>query len=443
MSCVRCIVGLKLLAFTPHRANPHSCFTDYVKSVTASIGAPSRYERGTMTILVSATASDIEHPDAELVGRATSLVPLIREYAAQGSEARRVAPEVVKALEEADLFRLLVPKRYGGHGATMRTAVDAVAELARGDGSTAWVAALLVTGTGFATTFSEQAQEDVFGANPRAKVCGVFSPGSKTERVDGGYLISGRWPYASGSFAADWATVGVLVGGGDMALALVPAEAFTIEPTWFVTGMKGSGSDTIVVEDHFVPEHRVQRFQDMVQANYLTPYKDERMASIAFTSVAAAILVAAQIGLGRHALEITRAKLPGKPVAYTSFEQAKLSSTHQIGVANAATKLHLAELALNQMCLDIDRAAAERRLPALETRARIRNDTGVVAELVTQAIDALLTANGAGSFAEANVLSRIWRDSEIAARHAYVSAEVGKESYGRVLLGNDEPTTIL
>ncbi|GHB59199.1 acyl-CoA dehydrogenase [Streptomyces umbrinus] len=396
-----------------------------------------------MTMPSSAALSDLETSDAELVGRATGLVPLIREYATQGSEARRVAPEVVKALEDADIFRLLVPKRHGGHGTTLRTAVDAMVEVARGDGSTGWIASLLTVGTGFTSNASDQAQEEVFGANPKAKVCGIFTPGSKSERIDGGYLVSGRWPYASGSFAADWGSLGITLEGGEMALALIPAEAWTIEPTWFVAGMKGTGSDTIVVDDHFVPDHRIQPVKDMFEGRFLTPYTDERMASMAFNAVAAAILVAPQIGLGRHALEITRAKLPHKPVAYTCYPEARLSPTHQFGVANAATKLHLAELTLNRICLDIDRAAAERRMPDLETRARIRNDTGVVAELVTGAIDTLLTANGAGSFAEVNVLNRIWRDSETAARHALVTPEIGKEAYGRVLLGNEEPTIAL
>ncbi|GAA4024886.1 acyl-CoA dehydrogenase family protein [Streptomyces plumbiresistens] len=254
-----------------------------------------------------AAPSDFDSLDAELVGRATAMVPLIREYAAQGSEARRVVPEVMKALEDAGVFRLLVPKRYGGHEATLRTTVEAVTEVARGDGSTGWIAALMTVATGFAATFSEQAQEEVFGANPKAKVCGVFSPAGKAERVDGGYLVSGRWPYASGSFAADWASLGIPVeGDASLALALIPAEAWTIEPTWFVAGVQGTGSDTIVIEDHFVPEHRMQRSKDIFEGNYLTPYTQERMASIAFNAVAAAILVAPQIGLGRHALEITR-----------------------------------------------------------------------------------------------------------------------------------------
>ncbi|XVQ06443.1 acyl-CoA dehydrogenase family protein [Spirillospora sp. CA-255316] len=393
---------------------------------------------------LSTETTHIGVPEADLVARATELVPLIREHAAQGSDARQVTPEVVKALEEAGLFRLLVPKRYGGHEASIRTVMDVTAEVARGDGSTGWIVGLVNLATGFTSTFSEQAQEEVFGSNPSPKVCGTFTPGSKSERVDGGYLISGRWPYSSGSFLADWATLGILIEGDDpLAFALVPAEAWTIEPTWYVAGMKGTGSDTIVLEDHFVPAHRVQRINDMAEGRYLTPFKDEPMASMPFYTVGAAILVAPQIGLGRHALERTRAKLPDKAVAYTAYQKAKYSPAHQFGVAKAATNLHMAQLLLNQISLDIDRATFERKMPDTETRGRIRNDSGVIAELVNDAIDKLLTANGAGSFAEVNVLNQIWRDSETAARHAIVAPEMAREAYGRLLLGNDEPTISL
>ena len=92
------------------------------------------------------------------------------------------------------------------------------------------------------------------------------------------------------------------------------------------------------------------------------------------------------------------------------------------------------------MCSDIDTAAESHQLPNLEVLARIRNDAGVVAELVKEEIDYLLTANGAGSFADVNVLGRVWRDSETAARHALVTPEIGREAYGRQLLGNDDPT---
>ncbi|YCK79846.1 acyl-CoA dehydrogenase family protein (plasmid) [Arthrobacter sp. D3-18] len=387
-------------------------------------------------------------PDTEIVARATSLIPLIRQYAEQSSKDRRVAPEVIAALEDADLFSIFVPARYGGHAANLRTAMETIAEVGRGDGSTAWSVALLNVCTWFATTFSQQAQDDVFGVNPKAKVSGIFTPGSKAERVDGGYIVSGEWPYSSGSFAADWATLGVALpdlgeGEDPRALALIPKEAWTIRPTWFVAGMRGSGSDTIVVVDHFVPDYRVQRFPEMREARFLTPHQaDERNSNMAFIPVAAIILVAAQIGLARHALELTREKLPNKRVAYTQYTEARNSPTHQLGVARAATHFNLAELLMHQACSDIDQAAAERRLPDLLTRGRIRNDTGIIAELVKNGIDDLMTANGAGSFADANVLNRIWRDAEIAGRHAYVTPEVGKEVYGRLLLGADNPLTM-
>jgi alkylation response protein AidB-like acyl-CoA dehydrogenase len=383
------------------------------------------------------------HYDAELVARATALVPLIREHAAEASENRRVSPVVMEALEEAELLNLFVPERFGGHGATMRTSMEVLAEIARGDGSTGWAASLLNVCTWFATTYSAEAQDAVFGANPKAKVSGIFTPPSRMERVEGGYRVSGRWPYASGSFAADWATLGIALdvpeGEDPRALALFSKEQFTIEPTWFVTGMKGTGSDTIVIDDEFVPDSRIQSFKKMCEAEYATPFTDqERNPNMSFIPVAALVLISPHIGLARHALEIVREKLPNKSVAYTRYTEARNSPTHQLGVSRAATTFRLAELLAGNAADLIDHYAFLGRLPDLETRAQIRNDTGVVHELVNDGINTLLTANGAGSFAEANVLSRIWRDTEIAGRHSLVSTELGREVYGQVLLGTDD-----
>jgi alkylation response protein AidB-like acyl-CoA dehydrogenase len=391
-------------------------------------------------------------PDRDVIARATALVPLIREHAQKSSEERRVVPEVVEALDEAGLFQLLVPRRLGGLETNLRTMMECVAEVGRGDGSTAWSVALLNVCTWFSTTFSDQAQDEMFSL-PGAKACGIFSPPLKSEREEGGYLVSGRWPYASGSFAADWATLGIALDPSDApdpsdgkdprALALIPSSAWTIEPTWFVTGMQGSGSDTIVVEDHFVPDHRIQRFTDMVEGDVATSHTgDEQNANMAFIPVAALILVGAQLGLARHAMEVTLAKLPRKNVAYTCYANARNSPTHQVDVAEAATRFDQAEMLMRRAATDVDTAAAHGvRLDRL-TRARVRMDTGMIGELVKDGLDRLMTANGASSFAEANVLSRIWRDSEIAGRHALVMPELGKEAYGRLLLGADEPLTI-
>jgi alkylation response protein AidB-like acyl-CoA dehydrogenase len=398
---------------------------------------------------VSATQSreGQSSPDDAVVARATALVGLIREHAAQSSADRRVTPEVMRALEEADLFRLLVPARLGGPERNLRTMMESVAEVARGDGSTGWTVALLNVCTWFATTFSDQAQEDVFGGTPGAKVCGIFSPPTTSERVDGGYVVSGRWPYSSGSFAADWATLGigldVPAGGDPRALALIPSAAWTIEPTWFMTGMQGTGSDTIVVEEHFVPDHRIQGFGDMVERRYATSHvHSEPNSAMAFIPVAALILAAPLVGLARHALEITLANVPAKNVAYTAYRQARSSPSHQIDLAESATAFDLAELLMQRAARDVDEPAAAGVVPDRLRRGRVRHDTGIIGELVQTGINRLMTVNGASSFADANVLSRVWRDAEVAARHALVMPEIGKEAYGRLLLGTEGPLTI-
>lgn len=401
-----------------------------------------------MTELMNDSAQGSQVADTDVVRRVQALIPLIREHAGHGAEARQVHPAVIDALGEAGVFRLFIPERLGGLQASMRTILEALAEVSRGDGSTGWVATLIASGTGFVSTFSDQAQEDVFGTNPAVRVSGTFQPSFDTRRVDGGYMVSGRWPYSSGSFAADWATLGIMTEPDDPAanpvgLALFPQGTYTIEPTWYVTGLKGTGSDTIVVENQFVPDHRIQLIQNMFDGKFLSTHAEDPLVSAPFSSIASVILAAPQVGLARHALEITLEKLPSKRVAQTFFPEARASSTHQLGVAKAASKLHLAELLLDSIASDIDLATAEERRLDLETRARHRHETGVIADLAKEAIDLLMTANGSSSFAESNVLSRIWRDSEIAGRHALVTSDIGAEAHGRALLGFPEQAIVL
>jgi alkylation response protein AidB-like acyl-CoA dehydrogenase len=250
-------------------------------------------------------------------------------------------------------------------------------------------------------------------------------------------LLPSHWPVSASSELES------VEGENPAGLALIPSTAWTIEPIWYMSGMQGSGSDTIVVEDYFVPDHRTQRFTDMVERRVATSALGaEPNAGMAFIPVAALVLVGAQLGLARHALEISVRNVPKKRVAYTFYEEARNSPTHQLDVAEAASRFDMAELLMQRACADVDRAAAAFEVLPKLIRARVRNDTGLIGDLVTGGIQHLMTANGASSFALANTLSRIWRDAEVAARHALVMPGLGKEAYGRMLLGTDEPLTI-
>ena len=386
---------------------------------------------------------------AELVARARALRPLLAANAGQGEADRRVVEESIQALTDAGLFKIAVPKRYGGYETSVRAMLEVSAAVGEADGGTAWVLALVNVCNWLIGLFPQQAQDDVFGADPAALVSGVLAPTATTVKVDGGWRITGKWYYNSGSWHATWAGLGIPITDADgevvsQGLALVPRVDLGLEDTWFVAGMKSTGSNCLVADDVFVPEHRVM----LVPPAILGEYPSENLGSEPFyrsalVPVLALVLVGPQLGMGQAALDYVISKAAKKPVSYTFFTAQTESVGFQLQIAEAARLIDTARLHAFRAADDIDQAAARGEYPGLLTRARIRSDTGYVAECVTRAIDILLYAHGAGSFADVSPLQRIWRDSATAARHAVVSPQVSYEVYGKALLGVEDTITPL
>lgn len=405
-----------------------------------------------MSKIIPEQAVQQQHADAEtraaLVARATGLNRLLSKNAGQTEKDRRVAEENITALAEAGLFRTMVPKRYGGHQGSVRTHMEVTAAVAEACGSTAWVVALTNVCAWFTGLFDEKAQDEVFGANPDARVSGVFSPSTQVERVEGGLKASGKWFWSSGCLHADWAMLGLLETDKNGAvlgqyLALMPMSELSIEDTWFTAGMKGTGSNCVIAKDVFVPEHRLLPMMPAVNSEYPTPFKDEVAYRAAFVPVAALILVGAQLGMSRAALAYVVEKAPQRSIAYTSFKKQTDSVSFQIQVSQAAMKIDTAHLHAFRAADDIDNAAMRGEVLDYKTRARVRADTGYVAQYATDAINMLMTAHGAGSFADASPMQRLWRDANTAARHAIVLQPVGEEIYGKALLGVENTVTPL
>jgi 3-hydroxy-9,10-secoandrosta-1,3,5(10)-triene-9,17-dione monooxygenase len=385
---------------------------------------------------------------ATLATRAKDLNPLLAKNALQTEKDRRVVEENIEAMTRAGLFRTMVPKRYGGFQGSVRTHLEVTAAVAEACGSSAWVLALTNVCAWFTGLFPQQAQDEVFGADPDARVAGVFSPSTQVRRVDGGILASGKWFWSSGCLHADWAMLGVLELDAKGAplhqhLALMPMSELSIEDTWFTAGMKGTGSNCVVANEVFVPEHRLLPLMKAVQGDYPTPFADEAEYRAAFIPVAALILVGAQLGMSRAALAHVIEKAPQRAIAYTSFKKQSDSVAFQMQVAKAALKIDTAHLHAFRAADDIDAAAQRGEYLDYKTRARVRADTGYVAQYASDAINLLMTAHGAGSFADASPMQRIWRDSNTAARHAIVLQPVGEEVYGKALLGAENTVTPL
>lgn len=377
---------------------------------------------------------------SRLVARAKALHPVLTKNAVQTEKNRRVVEENILALAEAGLFRTMVPKRYNGFQGSVRTHLEVTAAVAEACGSTAWVLALTNVCAWFTGLFDKRAQDDVFGANPSARVAGVFSPSTQTVRIEGGLKVSGKWFWSSGCLHADWAMLGVVESDKDGApinqyLALMPMSELGIEDTWFTAGMKGTGSNCVVANEVFVPDHRLLPLMDAVNSKYPTEFNEEESYRAAFIPVAALILIGAQLGMSRAALTHVIEKAPQRSIAYTSFKKQTDSTAFQIQVAKAALKIDTAHLHAMRAADDIDNAATRGEVLDYTTRARVRADTGYVAQYASDAINMLMTAHGAGSFADASPMQRIWRDSNTAARHAIVLQPVGEEIYGKALLG--------
>jgi 3-hydroxy-9,10-secoandrosta-1,3,5(10)-triene-9,17-dione monooxygenase len=383
-----------------------------------------------------------------LIERIAALRPMLEANATKTENDRRVVEENITALRDAGAFKVPVPKRFGGYEGNVRLAIETSREVAMGCGSTGWVTALQNVCAFFTAVMNEQAQNDVWGLNPDTRIAGVLTPTSTSRKVDGGYIVNGAWSWASGSYHADWSYVGVPIvdENGDFtfpATVLIPNSDITIEETWFTSGMKGTGSNTLHAKDVFVPDHRVQPIPGLLTHNYDTPFKNEVPYRSSFMPVAEIVLAGPQLGLAQAALDYVIEKGHKRGIAYTEWEVQRDAPTFQMLIAKGATLVEQAHLFAYKAADDIDAAAVEDRPMTYLERARIRNMVGYSIESSREAIRTLCSAHGASSFAENSPMQRISRDSEIASRHAVIVPETASIIYGRALMGFTDGISVL
>jgi alkylation response protein AidB-like acyl-CoA dehydrogenase len=385
----------------------------------------------------------------ELVTRSRELKPLLSKNGPLGETDRRVVEESIEAARQAGLFKVCTPKRYGGWEMNTRAMLDVSSAIAEADGGTAWVVHLNNICCWLASLFPVKAQDEVFGADPDVRISGVLNPTATATKADGGYRVTGQWHYNSGGWHSQWAVLGMPIVNDagetvDQGLALFPMSDLEQVDTWFVAGMKSSGSISLKANGAFVPDHRVLSVPRAIEGDYPTEMRSqEAFYRSAFVPILAIILVGPILGLGRAALEFVRQKANSRTIAYTFFEKQSASVAFQLQVAEAAMMIDTAHFHAYRAADDIDTAAVRGVYPDMLTRARVRADTGYVVEKITQAIDKLLFAHGSGGFADVSPLQRIWRDAAVASRHAVVLPPIGYELLGKALLGVENNITPL
>jgi 3-hydroxy-9,10-secoandrosta-1,3,5(10)-triene-9,17-dione monooxygenase len=371
---------------------------------------------------------------------AAELRPLLATNAARAERERKLPEENVRALEALNLFKIFVPKRWGGWGKPLATALEVFAELAKGCASTAWVEMIISIATWSATMLPDRGQEEIFKSSPHTRVAGVFTPSSTARRVDGGYVCSGRWSFASGCDFASWATLGIPLatenGKPEIGLTYVPMSEVRIEDTWFVSGMKGTGSNTLVADNVFVPDHRILRTSRLVEGDCPgRTQTDEPSDHYSFVPVAALVLAGPILGMAEAVLELVAANTHKRGITYTSYALQADSSVVHRDIAEASLKIDSARLMAMDAAARIHQYGVSRKPMEYLSRAHIRGQCGYITQTVREAVDQLMSIAGASAFADSNPLQRYWRDINLATRHAVVASETSFELFGRAMLG--------
>jgi len=374
-----------------------------------------------------------------MIDQASAMVPLLRKRALETERNRSIGLETHRAFQQHGFYKVFQPRRFGGYEMPISMLVELGSELGRGCGSSAWIFTNLATQNWIIGMHQPAAQEDVWGSNPDALCASSFPTQGGTGRyVDGGIVLDGMWSFASGIDFADWENLQVFIakpgGPPDHRFVLVPKRDFAIHDDWFVNGLCGTGSKSIVLKDVFVPEHRVLNSQLIYggpsPGSEVNPGPLYKVPPL---SVGTKVFSGVALGLARGALELIIQEMSGR----TSVGGVKMSElpTVQIRVAEASAEIDAAEALLLKDCDDAMRMGAEGQKPQLQTRARWRLNNAFAGQLCLRAIERLHPMIGARGLRSDSLFLLAWRDIHAAVSQITMAWDIQTVNAGRVQFG--------
>jgi 3-hydroxy-9,10-secoandrosta-1,3,5(10)-triene-9,17-dione monooxygenase len=386
-----------------------------------------------------------ENVGQAVVAAVGDLLPALRERAQETEDARVVPAESVKALAETGFFRLLQPARFGGLQADPLTFLTAVRMIASACGSTGWVSSVVGVHPWQLALFPLQAQEEVWGADSGTRMSSSYAPTGRAEAVPGGHQLSGRWSFSSGCDHATWALLGAIVldadgNPADFRTFLLPASDYVIDNVWDTVGLRGTGSNDVVVAGAFVPEYRSLSFNDVSrcvcpgqQANpaplYRLPFGS--VFSYAITTPIIGMATGAYAAHVEYQRERVRASYVGQKASEDPFGQVR--------IAEAAADLDAAWLALEHNMTELmELARAGQRIP-VSLRLRVRRDQVRGTGQAISAVDLLFENSGGRALRTGTPIQRFWRDAHAGRVHAINDPERALSMFGRGEFGLQVP----
>jgi alkylation response protein AidB-like acyl-CoA dehydrogenase len=376
-------------------------------------------------------------------GAVDSLTELIRAECRDMDVTRKVPRPVIDALQQAGIFRLMAPMSIGGSEVDPMTFLNVVEATSYADGSVGWCVMIGGCYATFGGMLPFEAAREIYG-DPETISAGAFRPGGTAVEADGGFRISGRWQFASGSSHANWYVGGCVIQKdgepvmGPMGLPLMrefffPASATEIIDTWDSTGLRGTASHDYAVRDLFIPRSRTMWFQE-------PPTSDRplyRMPPIAMFST---FICAVPLGIARHAIdEFVKLAVAKKPELSNSVLADKPGAQHRLGRAHALVAA--GRRYVSGTLDDLWQKVRSGHAPTMADRGALWLAATYAAHGALEAIDLLYTGAGASSVYAGCALDRCMRDARTAVQHI-CTQEVNFELAGRQLFGREHVPSV-
>ena len=375
-----------------------------------------------------------------LIDALKSLVPLVREHAAEAERQRKPVDAVMQAIEDTGAYRWFVPKAYGGFEYSLSGFMEVGVALGEACASHAWVTTFCMEHNWLLALYDKPAQDDIFGQHPYIIAPGSLAPNGKATPVDGGYRITGRWQWGTGVMHSGWVMVGAItpVEGREnpmLGMYVLPIDEAEVIDTWHIEGMVGTGSNDIAVHDVFVPAHRVV---DLAMVRDGTSpgaqLHDSPIYKMPMLPVLGLTATAPLVGAANNAVKLFEERMQGRTVYGTTNKQSERALAQS---RLAHTKVEMGSL-MNHL-FHVARQVEEwgergEPCPELE-RARLRVEIGHLVRRARNVVRDSVEACGASAHFLDNPLQRALRDLNTASCHTVFDLDLSTEIYGRLLVG--------
>jgi 3-hydroxy-9,10-secoandrosta-1,3,5(10)-triene-9,17-dione monooxygenase len=369
--------------------------------------------------------------------RAEALLPRLKERAAKTEELRRLPDETLREFHDAELFRIHQPKRVGGAELDFDAVVTFGALLARACPSTSWVWVNYAAHHMMLGMFPQEAQDEIWNKDRDALIASSFVfPAAKARKVEGGYVLSGRWPFSSGVYPSEWNMLAGLAFLDDNAppeqrVFLLHRSQYQVIDNWHAGGLRGTGSMDVEAKEQFVPEHRTLAVADTkggpTPGSAVNPGVLFQMPVFALFPY---MLSGVPLGIAEGLID----EYGPRGGRMTNVRIAEIQST-QIRLGEATAYARASRMVQLANCREAQALISDGKVPDLRTKARYRLEGAYAVDWAVRAVDVMFGLSGASGLYESGATPRAVRDAHAVKQHFSFNTDIASTTYGRVALG--------